>query len=247
MNTGGDGIMLCYDIRVRYTALATVFDEPEADKKETELEERLQKLNARVYALTSEEDFYAAVYRADDDFLDFTVAAWPGKITVSKIKKKLELAVNSMKGVSGAKAISTAEITAKKFTMMLDEADNRDYLKRSTRRTGRDLDLNYFDNSFFKINEVMSPAEKLSRKQALEKANAIMADKSLYEEIDRIYAAENSKKFYGYPVHYRIQTGNREAGMTIVNLLIQMLHSQGRILSSRINFYADMRMGLLLS
>lgn len=231
--------MLCYDIRVRYTALATVFDEPEADKKETELEEKLQKLNAGVYALTSEDDFYAAVYRADDDFLDFTVAAWPGKITVSKIKKKLELAVNSMKGVSGAKAISTAEITAKKFTMMLDEADNRDYLKRSTRRTGRDLDLNYFDNSFFKINEEMSPAEKLTKKQALEKAKSIMADKSLYEEIDRIYASENSKKFYGYPVHYRIQTGNREAGMTIVNLLIQMLHSQGRILSSRINFISE--------
>ncbi|MCR5108800.1 MAG: AAA family ATPase [Lachnospiraceae bacterium] len=230
--------MLCYDIRLRYAEEKTVF-EKSADNKETELEEKLQKLNAGVYALTSEDDFYAAVYRTDDDFLDFAVAAWPGKISVSKIRKKLEWAVNSLYGVSGAKVQSLSEITAKKFIMMLEESDNREYLKRSTRRTGRDLELDYFDNSFFKINEEMSPAEKLTKKQALEKAKLIMADKSLYEEIDRIYASENSKKFYGYPVHYRIQTGNREAGMTIVNLLIQMLHSQGRILSSRINFISE--------
>lgn len=230
--------MLCYDIRLRYAEEKTVF-EKSADNKETELEEKLQKLNAGVYALTSEDDFYAAVYRTDDDFLDFAVAAWPGKISVSKIRKKLEWAVNSLYGVSGAKVQSLSEITAKKFIMMLEESDNREYLKRSTRRTGRDLELDYFDNSFFKINEEMSPAEKLTKKQALEKAKSIMADKSLYEEIDRIYASENSKKFYGYPVHYRIQTGNREAGMTIVNLLIQMLHSQGRILSSRINFISE--------
>lgn len=230
--------MLCYDIRLRYAEEKTDF-EKSADNKETELEEKLQKLNAGVYALTSEDDFYAAVYRTDDDFLDFAVAAWPGKISVSKIRKKLEWAVNSLYGVSGAKVQSLSEITAKKFIMMLEESDNREYLKRSTRRTGRDLELDYFDNSFFKINEEMSPAEKLTKKQALEKAKSIMADKSLYEEIDRIYASENSKKFYGYPVHYRIQTGNREAGMTIVNLLIQMLHSQGRILSSRINFISE--------
>ena len=230
--------MLCYDIRLRYTEEKTVF-EKSADNKETELEEKLQKLNAGVYALTSEDDFYAAVYRTDDDFLDFAVAVWPGKISVSKIRKKLEWAVNSLYGVSGAKVQSLSEITAKKFIMRLEESDNREYLKRSTRRTGRDLELDYFDNSFFKINEEMSPAEKLTKKQALEKAKSIMADKSLYEEIDRIYASENSKKFYGYPVHYRIQTGNREAGMTIVNLLIQMLHSQGRILSSRINFISE--------
>lgn len=230
--------MLCYDIRLRYAEEKTVF-EKSADNKETELEEKLQKLNAGVYALTSEDDFYAAVYRTDDDFLDFAVAAWPGKISVSKIRKKLEWAVNSLYGVSGAKVQSLSEITAKKFIMRLEESDNREYLKRSTRRTGRDLELDYFDNSFFKINEEMSPAEKLTKKQALEKAKSIMADKSLYEEIDRIYASENSKKFYGYPVHYRIQTGNREAGMTIVNLLIQMLHSQGRILSSRINFISE--------
>ena len=238
--------MLCYDIRVRYESPlpfgeVTVSSEGNDKKKkdEQDIEERLQKLNAGVYALTSEDDFYAVVYRADDDFLDFAVATWSEKITVAKITNKLEWAVDSIYNVVGAKAVSIAEITAKKYTMMIEESDNREYLKRSTRKTERDLELNYFDNSFFKINEILAPREKLNKKNALAKAKELMADTSLYEEIDRIYAAENSRKFYGYPVHYRIQTGNREAGLAIISLMVQMLHSRGRILSSRINLITE--------
>ena len=230
--------MLCYDIRIEYTE-ATLPFEIEQDEKTPEIEEKLQKLNAGVYALTSEEDFYAVVYRADEECLDFAVATWPNKINVPKIRKKLEWAVTSIYKVPEAKVTKVSEITARKFTMMLDEADNREYMKRSTRRTGRDLDLNYFDNSFFKINEVMAPSEKLTKKKALMKAKEIMADRSLYDEIDRIYAPQNSRKFYGYPVHYRIQTGNRESGMSIINLMVQMLYSRGRIMSSRINLISE--------
>ena len=238
--------MLCYDIRVRYEPpnpfMELTFCGEENDKKKNEeqdLEERLQKLNAGVYALTSENDFYAVAYRADDDFLDFAVAAWPEKITINKIANKLEWAVNSIYNVAGSKAVSISEITARKYTMMIEESDNRGYLKRRTRKTERDLELDYFDNSFFKTNEILAPCGKLSKKNAVEKAKELMADISLYEEIDRIYARENSRKFYGYPVHYRIQTGNREVGMTIVSLMVQMLHSRGRIISSRINLVTE--------
>lgn len=231
--------MLCYDVRVQYTISVIPFEEPKEAKKTPELEERLQKLNAGVNTLALDNDFYAVVYRAEDNFLDFAVAVWPEKITVSVIKKKLEWAVKSLYGVPEAKVSDVSEITAKKFTMMLEESDYRDYIKRSTRRTGRDLDLNYFNNSFFRIDEVMSSPEPLTKKEALYNAKSIMADKSLYEEIDRIYSKENSRKFYGYPVHYKIQAGSREAGMAIINLMVQMLHSQGRILSSRINHISE--------
>lgn len=240
--------MLCYDIRVSFESTLP-FGEPAACGEENEknadreFEKRLQKLNAGVYALTSEDDFYAVVYRADDDFIDFAVATWPERITVAKIKNKLECAVNTIYNAAFAKAVSISEITAKKYTMMIEEADNREYLKRSTRKTKRDLELDYFDNCSFKINESLAPNEKLNRKNALCKANELMADDSLYEEIDRIYAAENSRKFYGYPVHYRIQTGNREAGMAIISLIVQMLHSRGRILSSRINLITEIAEG----
>ena len=199
--------MLCYDIKVHYESPlpigeVIVCSEDNDNKKKSEqgIEEQLQKLNAGVYAQTSEDDFYAVVYRADDDFLDFAVAAWPEKITVARITDKLEWAVDSIYNVVGAKAVSIAEITARKYTMMIVESDNREYLKRSTRRTIRDLELNYFDSSFFKVNELLAPHEKLNKKDALGKAKELMADASLYEEIDRIYAVGNSRKFYGYPV-----------------------------------------------
>ena len=235
--------MLCYEIRIRYTvpneSLEKTGRSGGQDDKEPELEEKLQKLNAGVYAMTSDDDFYAFAYRADDNFLDFAVAAWPEKIGMSALKKKLESAVKSVYNVAAAKAEVLSEITAKRYTVMLNEADNRDYLKRSTRLTDRDLKFNYFNNSFFKINEEMAPTGRLTKKQAIQSAEAIMADKSLLEEVERIYAHENSRKFYGYPVHYRIQAGSRDTAMPIIKLMIQMLRSRGRILSSRINLVSE--------
>ena len=231
--------MLCYDVRVRYTIAVIPFEEPEEAPQTSKLEEKLQKLNAGVNALDFDGDFYAVAYRTDDNYLDFAVAVWPEKVTVPIIKKKLEGAVKSLYGVPEAKVSDVCEITAKNFTMMLEEADNRDYTKRSARRTGLDLDLNYFNNGFFRLDEIMSLSGPLTKKEALEKAKSIMADESLYEEIDRIYAKENLRKFYGYPVHYKIQAGSRETGMAIINLMVRMLHSQGRIRSSRINHISE--------
>lgn len=228
--------MLCYDIRIHYEKTETPF---ESDEYGIAIEERLQKLNSGVYALTSDDDFYAFVYRADDDFLDFAVAVWPDKISLSKLGKKLEWAVNSIFNAVRAKIASLSEITTRKYTMMLEEADNRDFLKRSMRKSYWDLKLDYFNNSFFKINEEMADAVKLSKKEAVKEADAIMASQSLLEEIDRIYAAENSRKFYGYPVHYRIQAGSREAAMPIVRLMIQMLRGRNRILGTRISMITE--------
>ena len=232
--------MLCYDVRVSYIEPKTVFDEP-ADKKskDEELEEKLRKLNAEIYAMTSDNDFYAVAYKVDDDFINFAVGSWPCKITMSKIKKKIEKAVANICGASNIKIISALEITAKQYTMKIDEANNREYLKRSNHMTEFDLGFDYFGNNYFKINEIMASPDKLTKKKALKRAREMMADQSLIEEIERIYAPENSKKFYGYPVHYRIQAGSRDAGVSIIELMMQMLYSQGRILSSRINLVSD--------
>lgn len=233
--------MLCYDIKIRYEKKKKTLksDEEKEEKTELEFEEQIQKLNAGVYAMTAYDDFYAFVYRVDDDCLDFAVAVWPDKISLSKLSKKLTWAVSSIFKTVEAKVIASSEITTKKYTMLLEEADNRDYLKYSTRKSYRDLKLDYFDNSFFKINEETVEDAKISKNEAIREADAIMADQSFLDEIARIYAVENSRKFYGFPVHYRIQAGSREAAMPIIRLMIRMLHSRNRILGTRINMITE--------
>ena len=242
--------MLCYDIRVRYEKSSLPFGEAseatsEKDRKkdEPELEETIQKLNAGVYALTSDNDFYAFVYRVDDDFLDFAVAAWPDKINMKKLNGKLVWAVKSIYKVEEAEVVSSKEITTKKYTLLLDESENRDYLKRSTRRSTRDLRLDYFENSTYKLNEDVICPDKLSKSQAVQKAKAIMAHSSLLEEVERIYDSKNSTKFYGYPVHYRIQASSRDSALPIIRLMIRMLYNKNRILGTRLGIVTQIDEG----
>ena len=250
--------MLCYEIKILYDDSGLPFGLPTETRKDDEqeipfvespkksknvrdqeLEERMQKLNSGVNTQTSDNDFYAVVYREKEECLEFCVLMYPKKISLSKVRKKLVWAVKTFLKVSSAEIVSCEEITTRQFATCMDEADNRDYLSRDTYRSVRDIGIDYFDNSFFKVNEELADEEVISKDKAIRLAKELMADQTLLDEIDRIYATENSEKFYGYPVHYRVSAGSREAAMPIIRLMMQMLHSRNRILGTRISLVSE--------
>ncbi len=51
----------------------------------------------------------------------------------------------------------------------------------------------------------------------------IMASESFYDEMERIYAPENEKRFVGHPVHYLITAGDKAAADDMIDLLIPAL------------------------
>ncbi|SOC08104.1 ATPase family associated with various cellular activities (AAA) [Pseudobutyrivibrio ruminis DSM 9787] len=236
--------MLCYNLKLQYKSLRKLgTKEDDRDKKNESLENRMAILNAEIYSHTSHDDFFAFAYNADDENIDFAIGIWPDKVSVLKVKK---IIINEADKTYGAEEISASpisEITTKEYGQMLEDADNRDYLKRSARKNKRDLDFDFYGNSYFKLNETVVTNEKLSKKEAVCRAREIMADVTLFDELDRIYAKGNARKFYGYPVHYCISSGNRDSGMEIIKLLVQMLYSQGRLLSSRVNLISQIKEG----
>ena len=234
--------MLCYNLSLQYKSLLKVeIKDDDKDKNKESLEDKMVKLNAEIYSHTSQDDFFAVGYSADDGCLEFAVAVWPDRISVSMVKKIIVRVVEKTYGAEGVTVSPIEEITTKKYSEMLEEADNRDYVKRSTRKSRSDLDFDFYGNRYFKINEIITDNEKIKKKSAIARAREIMADKTLYDELERIYARGNARKFYGYPVHYSISSGNKESGMKIVKLMIQMLYSQGRILSSRITLLSQIK------
>ncbi|MBR2067260.1 MAG: hypothetical protein IJ875_03245, partial [Solobacterium sp.] len=94
---------------------------------------------------------------------------------------------------------------------------------------------------YYKIAEKIVGNENIRKEEAIEKAKAIMADNTLLEEIDRIYAEENIQYFYGHPVHYKIQAGDKDTALAIVSLMTNMLRSQARMIGSRINIISDIK------
>ena len=62
----------------------------------------------------------------------------------------------------------------------------------------------------------------------------IMASESFYDEMERIYAPENEKRFVGHPVHYLITAGDKAAADDMIDLLIPALLENQRLLSGRV-------------
>ena len=147
--------MLCYNLSLQYKSLLKVeIKDDDKDKNKESLEDKMVKLNAEIYSHTSQDDFFAVGYSADDDCLEFAVAVWPDRISVSKVIKIIMRAVEKTCGAEGITVSPIEEITTKKYSEMLEEADNRDYMQRSVRKTSRDLDFDFYGNSYFKINQL---------------------------------------------------------------------------------------------
>lgn len=124
------------------------------------------------------------------------------------------------------------EITIEEYRKIIRETDKH-YFSGSNHRYIDELNLNYDDNSYFKVKENILNRTDLSYADSCQQADRILGDNSLGEELDRIYSDQNEKGFFGHPVHYKISTSCYNAAFDIATLLGKALHSNGRIQSRR--------------
>lgn len=73
-------------------------------------------------------------------------------------------------------------------------------------------------------------------------AHKFLAKDTFVPELDRIYAGSTKHKVSGHPVHYMIQTDDRETRKGMFRVLLQALYANNRILSKRYCFL-DFRPG----
>lgn len=134
-----------------------------------------------------------------------------------------------------AKMKSVSEISVEVFQAAIRKAENSGYIIGRTGWIFSDMGIDYFDNTYFKLSEILSSFDSLSLEMALKKAGELLAPSSFSEELHRIYSSENEKKFYGHPVHYKITAGSKESAHEMMKLLVSALYSNKRIPSIRIN------------
>lgn len=96
------------------------------------------------------------------------------------------------------------------------------------------------DNSNIKFEEIVLPHAQYSLSKAKDAARDILADDSLYEELERIYSPLNKRKFCGNPVNYKINAASRETAKNLVKLLTKALYSNKRLLSTRITYITEL-------
>ncbi len=128
------------------------------------------------------------------------------------------------------------EIDAGTYSDRLEKGSDDDFIARWR---NSDLQIDYFNNNDFHLEEMIPKKKLLTKDEALERAMQLMGDRSLVEEIERIYSPDNRKGFFGIPVHYKLSVSCRDAAKGIIELLVGALMSNGRLIGSRVNYMSD--------
>lgn len=169
---------------------------------------------------------------AVDDIQPFT----PAKIS-RRIEKYLDDQIEQGEYLMENVKISRfEEITVGQFSKICDQANRSDYIHdyfRIADTTG----INCLNNDNFKLMETIYSDRKLTHATAKKKAGKLLADESFMEELGRIYSGENSKRFYGQPVHYKMVTGNTKSAQALAVLLAESLYSNKRLTNRRISYF----------
>lgn len=150
------------------------------------------------------------------------------KIYICKILREV------LEVLDDIKIVEEREISVKDVHAIVKRADNSGTLG-GTSWFLRELKIDYFNSCNFRIKEKCYVKE-LTYEEAVEKAEKIMADSSLLNEIKRIYSKENIKKYYGNPVHYVLTVGTNEAAIEMIDILVPALKTNNRLLGGRVNY-----------
>lgn len=136
---------------------------------------------------------------------------------------------------------SAEEITAESFMQSIKNIEREKVLGYDLWEIKLKDTIDYFRNSCYDLKEIIVNEVRLTKSAALNRAREIMADKSLLEELTRIYSSQNKKEFFGHPVHYKITAKSRSAIEDIVDLLIQSLYTNQRLLGKRVSKICNIR------
>lgn len=147
--------------------------------------------------------------------------------TLSSYLKHIELEL---------KDIEITEVTINSIENLLSSADRQDYisdddevmerfgLDKITGRRGRGIE--YGENII----------EERNKRDVFSSAERFLLHDTFLPELERIYSGTAVAKAYGHPVHYMLQTDDRDTRREAYKILLQALYSNERLNSKRYCF-----------
>lgn len=134
------------------------------------------------------------------------------------------------------KDIAITEITINSIENLLRSADRQDYIGDDDevmekvgldKITGRRVrGIEYGENII----------EERNQKDVFGAADKFLLHDTFLPELERIYSGTSVNKAYGHPVHYMLQTDDRDTRREAYNILLQALYANNRLNSKRYCF-----------
>lgn len=136
-----------------------------------------------------------------------------------------------------AKEFDVDEITFSSMRNLLSCADRNDYIGDDDEVLEK-FELDIINGRYVRGIEYGENLldEITCKEELLAKANELLANDTLTPELERIYSRKTNAKAFGHPVHYMIETDDRDTRKALSRTLLQALFDNHRLQSRRYCF-----------
>lgn len=136
-----------------------------------------------------------------------------------------------------AKEFDVDEITFSSMRNLLSCADRNDYIGDDDEVLEK-FELDRINGRYVRGIEYGENLldEVTCKEELLAKANELLANDTLTPELERIYSRKTNAKAFGHPVHYMIETDDRDTRKALSRTLLQALFDNHRLQSRRYCF-----------
>lgn len=132
------------------------------------------------------------------------------------------------------KEIHRTEVTLSTICNMLQSAGRTGYMENADEDILEQFDLTSLTGRYGRmISYDEEMIEETGRPQVYKVAEKFLARGSLIPELDRIYAGKAVSRAKGHPVHYMIQTDDKDTRDGVCNTLLRALYASGRLQNRR--------------
>ena len=225
--------MLYYDVKIKYE-LNNADDEKELTNEIRIINRKTQRADInkkKLMIYNRKNGVMNAVLMFDCSAISLTQAKKNFELEYSKKYKKL---FKSFRFVS----TSPKEITAENACGIIDSGWLNNFIDPSI-HAYKFCDADYLLGCCVDCEEFMLENKTATYSEVVDEAHRLLADDTFFEELERIYSPLNKHKFYGFPVHYKINASSRETAKRLVELLAKALYSNQRLKSSRITYVTE--------
>ena len=202
------------------------------------MRERVRKVSMKTNAFNQRLNRAAFLFVTDASEDTVTVGA-----IVRKSGDVLKLISEFLRAIEvQLKDICLEEVTFNSLRNMLSCSSRNDYIDNDDEVLEKfDLDkLTGFGRGGVEYGENI--LDDCTKQFIYDEAARYLAGDTFIPELDRIYAGSSKKQASGHPVHYMIQTDDRETRKGMYRLLLRALYANNRLYSKRYSFL-DFRPG----
>lgn len=118
---------------------------------------------------------------------------------------------------------------------MLTGADRQGYISSASEILERYGLSRLADNHFFQFGDRI--LDKSNRETIENEAKDLLINDTFAPELERIYMTKKRGAKHGHPVHYMVETDDRDLRKKTYSLLLQALYERDRLESKRISFF----------